>query len=119
MPSVCIHVRKAYSESEEIAIMNAVHAALVTAFGVEPETRTSLSWLISRIDSCARLIVTTRSAIPTSRLSATRVERSRRSAASTRRSLTTSKRLGFRETAVSSSYTNCHPKTLPFVAGIR
>ena len=37
MPSVCIHVRKAYSESEETAIMNAVHAALVTAFGVKPE----------------------------------------------------------------------------------
>ena len=36
MPSVCIHVRKTYSESEEIAIMNAVQAALVTAFGVEP-----------------------------------------------------------------------------------
>jgi len=34
VPSVCIHVRKAYSESEEIAIMNAVQAALVTAFGV-------------------------------------------------------------------------------------
>ena len=37
MPSVCIHVRKAYSESEETAIMNAVQAALVTAFGVKPE----------------------------------------------------------------------------------
>ena len=34
MPSVCIHVRRAYSESEEIAIMNAVHDALVTAFDV-------------------------------------------------------------------------------------
>jgi hypothetical protein len=34
VPSVCIHVRKTYSEPEEIAIMNAVHAALVTAFGV-------------------------------------------------------------------------------------
>ena len=34
MPSVCIQVRKTYTESEEIAIMNAVQAALVTAFGV-------------------------------------------------------------------------------------
>ncbi len=39
MPSVCIHVRKTYSDSEEIAIMNAVHAALVTAFGVKSEDR--------------------------------------------------------------------------------
>ena len=39
MPSVCIHVRKTYSESEETAIMNAVQAALVTAFGVKPEDR--------------------------------------------------------------------------------
>jgi len=39
MPSVCIHVRKAYSDSEEIAIMNAVQAALVTAFGVKFEDR--------------------------------------------------------------------------------
>jgi hypothetical protein len=35
MPSVCIHVRKAYSESEETAIMNAVQAAL----GVKPEDK--------------------------------------------------------------------------------
>jgi hypothetical protein len=39
MPSVCIHVRKTYSEAQEIAIMNAVQAALVTAFGVKPEDR--------------------------------------------------------------------------------
>ena len=39
MPSVCIHVRKTYSESEEIAIMNAVQAALVTAFGVGPDDK--------------------------------------------------------------------------------
>ena len=39
MPSVCIHVRKTYSDSEEIAIMNAVQAALVTAFGVKLEDR--------------------------------------------------------------------------------
>jgi len=39
LPSVCIHVRKAYSEAEEIALMNAVHAALVSAFGVEPGAR--------------------------------------------------------------------------------
>ena len=37
MPSVCIHVRMAYSEAEETAIMNAVQAALVSAFGVKPE----------------------------------------------------------------------------------
>jgi len=39
MPSVCIHVRRAYSEAEEIAIMNAVQAALVTAFGVKPDDK--------------------------------------------------------------------------------
>jgi len=39
VPSVCIHVRKTYSESEEIAIMNAVQAALVTAFGVGPDDK--------------------------------------------------------------------------------
>jgi hypothetical protein len=39
MPSVCIHVRKVYSEPEEIAIMNAVQAALVTAFGVRPDDK--------------------------------------------------------------------------------
>jgi len=39
MPSVCIHVRKTYSDSEEIAIMNAVQAALVTAFGVGPDDK--------------------------------------------------------------------------------
>jgi len=37
MPSVHIHVRKDYSEAEEAAIMNAVQAALVAAFGVKPE----------------------------------------------------------------------------------
>ncbi|MES2958999.1 MAG: tautomerase family protein [Pseudomonadota bacterium] len=37
MPSVRIHVRKDYSEAEETAIMNAVQAALVVAFGVKPE----------------------------------------------------------------------------------
>ena len=39
MPSVCIHVRREYSEAEEIAIMNAVQAALVTAFGVKPDDK--------------------------------------------------------------------------------
>jgi len=39
VPSVCIHVRKSYSQAEEIAIMNAVQAALVTAFGVEAEDK--------------------------------------------------------------------------------
>ena len=37
MPSVCIHIRKVYSEAEETAIMSAVQAALTTAFGVHPE----------------------------------------------------------------------------------
>jgi hypothetical protein len=36
MPSVSIHVRKTYSAPEEVAIMQAVHAALVSAFGVAP-----------------------------------------------------------------------------------
>ncbi len=36
MPNVYIHVRKSYSQAEEVAIMQAVQAALVTAFGVEP-----------------------------------------------------------------------------------
>lgn len=39
MPSVCIHVRKIYSEPEEVAIMNAVQSALVSAFGVKPDDR--------------------------------------------------------------------------------
>ena len=39
MPSVCIHVRRAYSEAEEVAIMSAVQAALVTAFGVKPDDK--------------------------------------------------------------------------------
>ena len=39
MPSICIHIRKTYSDSEEIAIMNAVQAALVTAFGVGPDEK--------------------------------------------------------------------------------
>jgi hypothetical protein len=42
MPSVCIHVRKTYSKSEEIAMMNAVQSALVTACSIE---RTSSSVL--------------------------------------------------------------------------
>jgi hypothetical protein len=36
MPSVCVHVRKDYTEAEESAIMNAIQAALMTAFGVKP-----------------------------------------------------------------------------------
>lgn len=39
MPSICIHVRRGYTEAEEIAIMNAVHAALVSAFGVGADDR--------------------------------------------------------------------------------
>jgi hypothetical protein len=34
VPSIRIDVRKIYSAAEETAIMNAAHAALVTAFGV-------------------------------------------------------------------------------------
>lgn len=37
MPSIAIHVRKAYSEAEEIAIMSAVHSAMVSAFGVKKD----------------------------------------------------------------------------------
>ena len=83
MPSVCIHVRKTYSESEEIAIMNAVQAALVTAFGVEPD------------DKNITLIVHLphRFMCPPDRDDPERY--------------------------ISSSYTNCHLKTWPFVVGIR
>lgn len=37
MPSIAIHVRKRYTEAEEIAIMSAVHEALVSAFGVKAD----------------------------------------------------------------------------------
>lgn len=34
MPSIAIHIRRTCTQAEEIAIMNAVHAAMVSAFGV-------------------------------------------------------------------------------------
>ena len=34
MPSVVVEVRRAYSEAEEVAIIEAVHAALVAAFRI-------------------------------------------------------------------------------------
>lgn len=39
MPSVIIHVRRIYTEAEEVALMDAVHAALVEAFNVRPADR--------------------------------------------------------------------------------
>lgn len=36
MPSITIHVRRSYAESEELAIMDSIHTALVSAFGVQP-----------------------------------------------------------------------------------
>lgn len=37
MPSIAIHVRKSYTVAEETAIMRAVHAAMVSAFGVKQD----------------------------------------------------------------------------------
>lgn len=39
MPSVLIEVRKAYSQSEEIAIIEAVHNALLTSFKTRPQDK--------------------------------------------------------------------------------
>jgi phenylpyruvate tautomerase PptA (4-oxalocrotonate tautomerase family) len=39
MPSVLIEVRKQYSAEQEIALMNAVHAALQSAFKILPHDR--------------------------------------------------------------------------------
>lgn len=39
MPSVSIHVRRTYTEAEEVAIMDAVQSALVEAFNVKPGDR--------------------------------------------------------------------------------
>lgn len=41
MPSVLIEVRRAYSPDEEVAIIDAVHAALVAAFKIPEEDRFS------------------------------------------------------------------------------
>lgn len=39
MPAALIEVRRPYSEAEEVAIIDAVHGALVAAFRVPPEDR--------------------------------------------------------------------------------
>ncbi|MFF2372092.1 tautomerase family protein [Agromyces sp. NPDC058110] len=39
MPAALIEVRRAYTADEEVAIMDAVHAALVDAFRIPPEDR--------------------------------------------------------------------------------
>lgn len=39
MPAVHIEVRRAYSHDEEVAIIEAVHAALVAAFKIPPDDR--------------------------------------------------------------------------------
>ena len=39
MPSTTIEVRRHYSEAEEVAILEAVHAALVEAFQIPPSYR--------------------------------------------------------------------------------
>ena len=39
MPSALIEVRREYSEPEEVALIDAVHGALVTAFQIPPQDR--------------------------------------------------------------------------------
>ncbi|MFG1625768.1 tautomerase family protein [Kribbella sp. NPDC049227] len=39
MPTALVEVRRRYSEAEEVAIMDAVHGALVAAFRIPPEDR--------------------------------------------------------------------------------
>ncbi|GAA1957649.1 tautomerase family protein [Agromyces allii] len=39
MPAALIEVRREYTATEEVAIMDAVHAALVAAFRIPPEDR--------------------------------------------------------------------------------
>ena len=39
MPTATIEVRRRWSEAEEVAIIDAVHAALVAAFRIPPEDR--------------------------------------------------------------------------------
>lgn len=39
MPSVLIEVRRPYNPAQEVAIMNAVHSALVEAFKIKPEDK--------------------------------------------------------------------------------
>ncbi|ANJ28563.1 tautomerase family protein [Agromyces aureus] len=39
MPAALIEVRRQYTEAEEVAIIDAVHAALVVAFRIPPEDR--------------------------------------------------------------------------------
>ncbi|MBU3625533.1 tautomerase family protein [Polynucleobacter sp. JS-Safj-400b-B2] len=40
MPSVLIEIRKNYSKSEEIALMDALHGALVDSFKIKPTDKT-------------------------------------------------------------------------------
>ena len=39
MPTALVEVRRQYSEAEEVAIMDAVHSALVAAFRIPPEDK--------------------------------------------------------------------------------
>lgn len=39
MPSTTIEVRKRWSDAEEVAIIEAVHAALVAAFAIPPDDK--------------------------------------------------------------------------------
>jgi len=40
MPKALVEVRRAYAPDEEVAIMNAVHDALIAAFKIPPQDRT-------------------------------------------------------------------------------
>ena len=119
MPSVCIHIRKVYSEAEETAIMSAVQAALTTAFGVHPED-TNIILMVHRPH---RFMCPPDRDDPERYTNITVVGHAtrspKRSAASMRPSSTTLKRSGYRETAASFSCTRCRPGTLPFAADNR
>ena len=39
MPSSCVEVRRSYTPDEEVAIIDAVHEALVAAFGIPPQDK--------------------------------------------------------------------------------
>ena len=39
MPSTVVEIRRSYTQTEEVAIVDAVHDALVAAFGVPPANR--------------------------------------------------------------------------------
>ena len=40
MPATLVEVRRRYSQEQEVAILDAVHAALVSAFRIPPEDKT-------------------------------------------------------------------------------